>query len=791
MIQKLLSSKSILSINKKPFVFIVLLFLISGVSLNTVSCKTDDNADQSLLSPPYFPDRLSVFIWRNWESVSAERMAKVLDTTPAKVKEIGSLMGLPKQASSIDIFEKRGYISLIRRNWHLLPYNQLLVLLDWDAEKLAFTIREDDFLSIKLGPSSLKPDSPFLKYAEPTESAKKQYVKIKSIISSHFGDQLTKPGEPRFQFVQTLSTVDKSKVLEVSHSDGNEPIRFLYSYFAVYGDPLMDLGINPFPDGLLQRLSEVGVNGVWIHTVLRQLAPSSIFSEFGKDHQIRLANLRKMVKQAKRYGIKIYLYMNEPRAMDEKFFEGRDDLKGEREGSYIAMCTSAPQVRQWITESLEYVFKNVSDLGGVFAITASENLTNCYCRKSEKNIECPRCSKRSKAEVLAEVNCAIAEGVRRGNPNAKMIVWDWGWPAECAEQIIKQLPKDAYLMSVSEWSKPFKRGGVDSAVGEYSISVVGPGPRALQHWSFAKKYGIKTIAKMQVNCTWELSAVPYLPVMNLVAEHCANLAENDVDGQMLSWTLGGSPSPNLQLVNQINQKPALTAQDALRTVAVMRYGENAAQDVLLAWSLFSQAFREYPFHIGFIYFGPAQLGVANPFYIKPTRFRATMVGFPYDDVKTWRAVYPAEIMAEQFEKVAKGWNKGLSLFEKALAKTKTPDFHNNAEKDFHIAQACYAHFKSIANQIRFILARDGLLSESVNDAQRKEYIEIIKAVTADEMQLAKNMFGLTKADSRIGYEATNQYYYLPLDFVEKVINCQYILEDWLPYIKYSKLPVLE
>jgi len=32
-------------------------------------------------------------------------------------------------------------------------------------------------------------------------------------------------------------------------------------------------------------------------------------------------------------------------------------------------------------------------------------------------------------------------------------------------------------------------------------------------------------------------------------------------------------------------------------------------------------------------------------------------------------------------------------------------------------------------------------------------------------------------DSRIGFEASNQYFYLPLDLVEKVVNCQYVLDQ--------------
>ena len=45
----------------------------------------------------------------------------------------------------------RSYITIIRRNWHLLPYDQLLTLLGWTGEKLAYTLREDDFLYVKLG----------------------------------------------------------------------------------------------------------------------------------------------------------------------------------------------------------------------------------------------------------------------------------------------------------------------------------------------------------------------------------------------------------------------------------------------------------------------------------------------------------------------------------------------------------------------------------------------------------------------------------------------------------------
>ena len=734
----------------------------------------------------YFPDRLHAFVWRNWELVSLERMGKVLDTTPENVREIGRSMGLPPYVPPPVEYQAQGYISIIRRNWHILPYEQLLTLLDWDAEKLSFTLREDDFLWIKLG--SLKPVCPVLRYTKPDESAMKRCAEIRAIVSSQFKDELGKPSRQRFDFIRDLPLKNEQNTSRVLTEGREEPIRFLYSYFGVFGDPLLNPELDPYPDRLLQQLSELGINGVWLHVVLRQLAPRSIFPDFGVDHEARIANLSKMVNRAKRYGIKIYLYINEPRAMPASFFEGREYLKGVQEGDHFALCTSTPQVQQWIKDSLSYVFKRVPDLGGVFTITASENLTNCYSH-NRTAAGCPRCSKHSAPEVITEVNGAIAAGVWAGSPQAKVIVWDWGWPdgtdagwgkPNWAEQIIQALPDNVYLMSVSEWGKPIVRGGVASAIGEYSISTVGPGPRALKHWALAKKRGLKTIAKVQVNCSWELSAVPYLPVMNLVAQHCDNLTKAGIDGLMLSWTVGGYPSPNLELVRQFQSQPGLTVQQALAKVAETRYGTEGTPDVLTAWSKFSSAFAEYPFHIQYVYRGPTQYGPANLLYPEPTGYSSTMVGFPYDDIEGWRGVYPADVLAAQFERMAAGWLDGLSTYEKALSKTTKAANRDNICGDLLIAEAVYLHFKSVANQIRFILARNALLSGSLSQTQRKAKIEEIKTSVADEIDNAKRLFVLTREDPRIGFEASNHYYYLPLDLIEKVINCEYILNVWLP-----------
>lgn len=728
------------------------------------------------LPVPHFPDRLHAFVWRNWEVVGPARIAAVIGAAEEQVREIGRSMGLPETVVVSPWQADRGYMSVIRRNWHLLPYDQLLALLGWDEERLAYTLKEDDFLWIKLG--QLKPKCPPLRYAPPSEAARERAAKIRAVVEARFPNLATPDGEPRFAFVDALSHAPAT-MLERPATGDHEPIRFLYSYCGVYGDPLLDPKLDPYPDGLLARLAAQGVNGVWLHTVLRQLAPSAQFPEFGEGHEARLANLRRLVERAGRYGIKVYLYMNEPRSMPASFFAKYPHLAGAREGENIAMCTSCPEVLAFVRESLAYVFREVPDLGGVFTITASENLTNCWSRGGQE--QCERCRGRAPADVVAEVNRAIAEGVWAGQPKATVIVWDWGWHDDWAEAIIRALPDGVHLMSVSEWDLPIERGGVSTRVTEYAMSAAGPGPRATRHWAWARQRGLRTMAKVQVNCTWELSAVPYLPVMSLVAEHLGRLRDAGVDGTMLSWSLGGYPSPNLELARVLGGAARPSPAAALRTVAERRYGDTAADDVVRAWAAFSDAFREYPYSVQYLYAGPMQVGPANLLYSEPTGYHATMVGFPYDDVNGWRGPYPAETLARQLERVADGWAVGLRQLRAAAARAAEGPNREHAAEDVRLAEAAHTYFRSAANQVRFVLARDALRGDKLDAAEAAKLRGRIAAILDDEIDMAAKLCALTRQDARIGYEASNHYYYYPLDLVEKVVECQYLLDEWLPH----------
>ena len=124
-------------------------------TLPCVACKTPlpgaDGKHPAVTYAP-FPDALSAFVWRNWPVVDAERIAETIGAAKADVEAVAREMGLPVPQPPVSpLWRRKGYITVVRRNWHLLPYCQLKNVLDMSGKELAFSLTEDDFLFVKLG----------------------------------------------------------------------------------------------------------------------------------------------------------------------------------------------------------------------------------------------------------------------------------------------------------------------------------------------------------------------------------------------------------------------------------------------------------------------------------------------------------------------------------------------------------------------------------------------------------------------------------------------------------------
>ena len=806
-----------------------------------------------------FPTLFQNFIFRNWESVPVEKLADVLCTDVNTVETLAADMGLRVPAKYNDGYKDRGFLTVVRNNWHLLPYEQILLLVDKTEDELAFTLREDDFFDIKLG--SVKPDVPKLFYRPLTEDEKKKTAKVKEKLLSklpylgkdtkaedfdfllNFGKEekvsydgkvrtvalddtwgikdnssgkythefkkfllekgnISLDGSEKYISVDILkdktkkaeshsisikkdgiaiTSVDEFGVLRaldylkklINHArsfsfdeaeivrDTRFDIRYIHSYCALFGDPFMDGGESSYPDSLFEEYRRIGINGIWLHSVLYKMCEFPFDKSMSDGWQKRLEGLKNLCDRAEKYGIKVYMYINEPRAVDMTFFKKHPEILGVERDGVGTLCTSVKVVQDYLYDGIRTICKAAPNLGGFFTITASENVTNCYSHYMAGKCPCERCKKRRPEEVYAEVNSIIKKAATSVNPDIEVIAYTWAWhQCESLERAAElNVENGVRILSVSEEGVEKTFGDTTTSVIDYSISLVGPGEKSKKLWEHTKKHGGKTLAKVQFNNTWECSTIPYIPTLDLVKKHMDGICENNVDGLMLSWSLGGYPSMNLAAMSKY-----FFCEESDTDVYEEMFGRNA-EAIKRATADFSRAFTELPFHVHTAYLGPFQVGPANLMFETNSGLRATMTGFPYDDIDSWRAIFPLEVYEAQLGKLSEIWKDGLDrLLEKVAIDSR------NTREFCEVATAGYCIFRSSYLQTKYNRLRD-----DYNDG-KKELRDEILSVLDEEEKLAIMLYDVSSNNSTIGYEAANHYFFNKYNLAEKIVNVEYLKE---------------
>ncbi len=694
----------------------------------------------------HFPNSVLCFIFRNWNMIPVEKMDALLRAPAGSALQCAKWMGLEAYSPELcATWRTRGYITLLRQNWHLLPYRQILELLDIDAEELAFLLKEDDFLWHKLG--STKPEASPLVWQEFNAQEIVRAQAIGTMLKETF------PGMgqsfPAFSFRNCVTVPARSP-------DG---LRMIYPFSASYANAFDDDTLAAFPEELFAEYQQTGINAIWLQAILYKM------SEFGRAPQIscgferRRANLNRLCERAARYGVGIYLYFNEPRVIPQSYRKYFRDLEGATLKDTPCLCVSQGEVLQMLENGMSELFAACPDIEGVFFINASENQTNCAFTPGLQE-KCPRCSTRDTADIFVECLCAQIKGIRSSKPEARILINTWQWPQECTPEIVARLPAGVTVLSVSEWGVPTACEDIADSVVDYSLSHPGPSERAQEHWDLARSRNLGIAAKMQINNSWEMSATPYIPVLSLVEKHIRNLQANGIKDLMLSWTLGGKPTIMFGLLDR-----------SLEELCRELYGD-AASTVLEATRLFAEGFSEFPYdrHACALYNGPQNFGPAVLLSETPTGWRSTMLGFPYDDLEYWRSKYPEEVFFRVFERMSLKWRAGVELLRQAC----TQKVHREALAEFcRYAEVTYCHFRSTRNQIRFIQLRRDMTGNA--DA----LLELLR----EEKNLAIVLHDRQMTDPLIGFEGSNHYYYTPNALKEKVINCEFLAQK----IKENKM----
>src|SRR5512138_1848124 len=91
-----------------------------------------------------------------------------------------------------------------------------------------------------------------------------------------------------------------------------DTLRIFRSFRAHYYDDDVLKGPAAYPEEYFGELIRNGFNAVWLRGILRNLADADPFPRIGDDVAGHQDALGQVVARAKRHGVKVLLYLNEP-----------------------------------------------------------------------------------------------------------------------------------------------------------------------------------------------------------------------------------------------------------------------------------------------------------------------------------------------------------------------------------------------------------------------------------------------------------------------------------------------
>jgi hypothetical protein len=574
--------------------------------------------------------------------------------------------------------------------------------------------------------------------------------------------------------------------------------RILRSFWSPYYIDELTTTEDYYPEGYLETLSRLGINGVWIHGYLQELVPSAIFPEFGRDSVGRLRKLNSLVQRAAAYGIDVYIYFCEPKALaaDDPFWLLHPEVKGRSAHGnpmdvaeqVASLCTSAPQTKAYLDEAYYTLFRSVPGLGGVILITASENHSHCYSHG--RNIDCPRCRERTPAEVVAELIQTVEQAVHRADPQAQVVAWTWSWYAlepDPQTQLLARL-RNISLMSDFERGGEFTLAGHTYPIDEYSMKYIGPSPRFQTQGRAAKANKLPLFAKMQILSTHELATVPYFPVLWRMAEKWQGLRAEGVEGVMICWIFGNYPNFTLEVLRELTWEPHPPLEKILSAVARSLFGAEGAHAALQAWRCFGEAFAPYPFSTTLLYFGPMNRAPALPWTFPAQGLPMSMswrITSPGDSIENWTIPFGPALVQKCFEQVLSRWEEGLQWLSRALPKngdSRQPREPSPAEREMIVARAFAHHIRSTVNFLRYGQARDQYeqaVAQSANAIAQQNLLTAMLQAVVDEIDNRTSYLPLVLADSRLGYHSEAEDYFFTAVTLSQSIEQLRQLQDKL------------
>jgi hypothetical protein len=550
-----------------------------------------------------------------------------------------------------------------------------------------------------------------------------------------------------YRHAEKMSNTLKVSTLQ-SLENGRIPAELITRNCATdfYGDEILKER-HKFDAAYFATVREGGYSIVWLRGQLRDLVTFEEAPHWDNENAKRVAALNQIIAEGLKAGVKVFLYINEPKGFFEHdpIFQKYPDLKGPFNPLSLhplasnfepthAFCTQNDFADIYLTGGFRKLFTECPDLAGIIMITASEILSHCFSNVDEQNllnedfkhrvVQCPRCAQTTSIATVIDVIEKIRKGVRQASATAKVVAWNWSWG------MYEQSPQRSIISGLSEDITilcDMQRGGsktvedIPLVVDEYSFSYLGPSPLFIDTASLAEETGHELWAKIMVNVTHEFLVVPYLPLPFRLSKKMISVRDLGATGLMACWNYGGDTSTWMaQLASRIFRNPGF-GTDAIvpevRRLAEEIYGTTRAKAAYSAWEEFDAAFEYFPFDLFLIYYGPHMHGTGFEWVFTPEEIRMPWYfqnesGRRGTKLSEWCGRLSPEQIIHLLRKLTDRWAKGVRLladsFGVANPFDEIPNFPDLVGEpgfeDFNISRTVYLHFLSTIAFIEFRLA---------------------------------------------------------------------------------------
>lgn len=251
---------------------------------------------------------------------------------------------------------------------------------------------------------------------------------------------------------------------------------------------------------------------------------------------------------------------------------------------------------------------------------------------------------------------------------------------------------------------------------------------------------------------------------------------------MECWNFGNFPTLVTEIASEMSWENGAEPRDKiLLKYASELYGKENASEVVMAWDYFSKATDYYPLDMKFFYWGPLNRGsIIYPFSLEKLdrqMARAWLFDDPFGDrMSDWTSVLGVKRTIRALTKMADRWARGVEVLENLLEKIPSKRM-GKARKDWAVAKAFLLLAQSTANFAKFHNLRDRRL-QTKNETRKKKMYEEMRKMCFDEMKLICEFAPLIRIDSRIGFHAEAQGYFITQNDIEnKRKNLKEIIEN--------------